>query len=410
MLRSEHSIVTYDFAAMTVRPDRLLRGRDNEYLSAVGDAIAIYRGGTGCPRGDLHRAVADRIGQIPGCPPRRIASFCKLLDDASSFASDSAEAVALRRRVFESGAAMHPIVEVREGIFEYDLAAARERVGREIGLTWPEIEARLFADVIELQPLLAVDQSVSAGDLLSTYNVAQTQAALYKATRVRVDAWDDFKTIVRHAKLARLMHRIDRIERPRRGYRFILDGPGSTLRTTSRYGIGFAKLLTKLLACKSWHLTAWVIGPKRQTLRMTVSPKDRLRTPISPPDEFDSDLERDVQTAWHRRPVEGWTLESESELLHRGQTVLTPDFALRHRDGRLTHLEVVGYWTPEYLAEKIARLRPFVDRDPRASWLLMFPKSKKEAAEAIGSGLGIPAILFDKRSDPNTWIDACEQG
>ena len=34
-----------------------------------------------------------------------------------------------------------------------------------------------------------------------------------------------------------------------------------------------------------------------------------------------------------------------------------PDFVFTHDDGSRVALEVVGYWTPEYLAEKLRKLR-----------------------------------------------------
>jgi hypothetical protein len=36
--------------------------------------------------------------------------------------------------------------------------------------------------------------------------------------------------------------------------------------------------------------------------------------------------------------------------------VLVPDFVFRHEDATEVALEIVGYWTPEYLADKLRRL------------------------------------------------------
>ncbi len=95
-------------------------------------------------------------------------------------------------------------------------------------------------------------------------------------------------------------------------------------------------------------------------------------------------------------------------LLHQGQTVLTPDFVLEQTSsGRKVYLEVVGYWTPEYLREKCHRLAPFVQSSAtRASWLLMFPKPKAADKLEMFAKLSVPSIVFDKRSKPNDWISA----
>lgn len=36
--------------------------------------------------------------------------------------------------------------------------------------------------------------------------------------------------------------------------------------------------------------------------------------------------------------------------------LVVPDFVFTHADGTEVALEIVGYWTPEYLAEKLAKL------------------------------------------------------
>ena len=41
---------------------------------------------------------------------------------------------------------------------------------------------------------------------------------------------------------------------------------------------------------------------------------------------------------------------------------MIPDFAIEHPDGRRAILEIVGFWTPEYLASKLAKIR-HVDAD-----------------------------------------------
>jgi len=49
-----------------------------------------------------------------------------------------------------------------------------------------------------------------AAAFLSRYNVAQLQACLYRAESMTVTAARDLKTILRYAKLAKLLHEITR--------------------------------------------------------------------------------------------------------------------------------------------------------------------------------------------------------
>ncbi len=404
MLRSEHSIVKYDFKRMMVQPDRLHRNRDDHYLSLVQVAIELYQDGVGKTRQSLHREVEDVFFDVPLCPPRRVAALLKLLDDHAIFDKEKGAAASLRQKVFSLAAPMHPLVEKQEGMFDHTIETARQSISDALGLPWGEIESKLFSDVIELQVLREFLATIEPESLLSQYNVAQTQAALYRAVRVRVEAHADFKTILRHAKLAGLMHRITPLQTDSLGYRFDFDGPQSSLRETTRYGIRFARLLPKLLACRDWSLTAEILGPREQRFRMSLSPRDGLKSPLDAPEEFDSELEKSVLSVWESSPVDGWEMQRESEIMVRGQEVLTPDFVLfQSSSGRKVFIEVVGFWPPEYLQEKCKRLSKFL-ANSHDEWLLMFTPSKTGESQAYFEKLSLPSVVFTQRSKPEEWI------
>ncbi|MCK5055395.1 MAG: DUF790 family protein, partial [Candidatus Aminicenantes bacterium] len=66
---------------------------------------------------------------------------------------------------------------------------------------------------------------------------------------------------------------------------------------------------------------------------------------------------------WGEEKRNGWSLVREGEMLHRGQKVFFPDFLLQHEDGRKVHFEIVAFWTPEYLRDKVATLETFRDEN-----------------------------------------------
>lgn len=80
----------------------------------------------------------------------------------------------------------------------------------------------------------------------------------------------------------------------------------------------------------------------------------------------DNDVNRLVDTVhadcdW-RRPVvveliSNWELQREQDVLDLGAEVMLPDFVVEHPDGRRALFEIVGFWTPEYLNEKLAKIR-----------------------------------------------------
>lgn len=135
------------------------------------------------------------------------------------------------------------------------------------------------------------------------------------------------------------------------------------LRQTRRYGASMAKFLPALLSCRDWSLQAEVrlrnYGPP---LRLELSSESGLKSQMPSPPEFDSSVEEAFARKWGTEPRRGWSLRRATAVLQRGQTVFVPDFVLSHEDGRKLLLEIVGFWTPEYLQAKIQKLKLFADQ------------------------------------------------
>ena len=355
MLTSEQAIVVYERGRAI--PDRLTRRAHAQYVGYAGKMLAVYRSGVGKARRELHRSIEGILANEADCQSRRIQAFCKLLDDASTFDTDPrGEAAKLRLRVFAMAAAFHPLVERPDQLFESSEAQVKAWVAERLGRPWPTIEAGLYADVVALQRLKAFDGYASADALLNRYNVAQVQACLYRCERMSVQATADFKSILRYAKLARLLHEIRRLGPSR--YRIELSGPASLLRQTRRYGVSFARFVPALLACRGWRMEARVQTPWGGTARLVLSSRDGLRSHLPRPEEFDSALEEKFAARFGAER-DGWRLLREAEVVHEGQAAFVPDFVFRHEDGTQVLFEIVGFWTPEYLASKRATLRRF---------------------------------------------------
>lgn len=396
MLTKQEAILDYDFANLSVVPDRLTRKTHAAYLDTAESLLALYRERVGSPRRELHAAVERQMQRLEDCSARRIAAFCKLLDDASEYHSDrSAAAANLRRRVFTLAAPHHPLVHHADHLFASCEAETKQRIAAEIGRPWAEIEAELFADVIEFHRLKKPpEESIDAARLLSRYNVAQTQAALYGAVEMTVLARRDFKTILRYAKLARLMHTITRQDD---GYFFRFNGPASVVRGTRRYGVAMARFLPGLLAAQQWRMRAIVIGPLRRRFSLQLSSRDGLRGEISPAD-FDSELEETFYRRWTQRDTQGWCIAREATILHEGQTVFMPDFTLRHPQHGEVLLEIIGFWTPEYLREKAQRLAQFREH---AKILIAIPESADDSIP----DLSLPRIIYKTKLLPQAVLD-----
>ncbi|HEX41428.1 MAG TPA: DUF790 family protein [Phycisphaerales bacterium] len=366
MLTSEHAIV--EFRAGRAVVDCLTRKTHGHYTGYAERMLAVYRQGIGRERRWLHQRVEEVFTDEPDCPARRVQAFCKLLDDAAVFAADAGgEAARLRVNVFSRAAAMHPLVEQPDRLFENDPARVKALIAAEYGVDWNDIDRRLYADVMSFQPLEAFADDLDAGAFLSHYNVAQLQACLYRAQSMSITATGDLKTILRYAKLARLMHEIVRLGPSR--YRIELSGPASVLRETRRYGVNLARFLPALLACKGWRMTAVLRTPWDATAVLTVSDTDGYSSHLADPRPFDSSLEEAFAEKFGAMR-EGWRMIREGDILHEHQTTFVPDFTFRHEDGTEVFLEIVGFWTPEYLAKR----REILGRFRRRRILLAVPQ------------------------------------
>jgi len=391
MLTKELAIAAYEGGR--IFPDRLTRNSHRHYQGFAERMLHVYRTGTGRTRRELHRAVAAIFAEEEDCPTRRIDAFCKLLDDAATYQRDSrGRAAGLRRQVFHLAAARHPLVRRADRLFETEETRVKREIGAELGRPWGQIERELFADVIQFHRLARFEGYSDAAALLARYNVAQVQAALFGAVSMTVWADDDFKTILRYAKLARLMHTIVRSGEGR--YRFRFDGPASALRQTRRYGAAMARFLPALIACRSWRMHA-VIRTRRsgRTVALALSSEDGLNSHLPAPDDFDSSVEEAFAKRWGPEKRDGWQLVREGEVLHQGQKVFVPDFLFRHDDGRTVLMEIIGFWTPEYVQAKIETLRTFQDR---RILLAVADPARKDLAELPSETIPFKSALLIK--------------
>jgi predicted nuclease of restriction endonuclease-like RecB superfamily len=392
VLTSDQSIVEYRLGQAI--PDRLMRREHVHYLDHAARMLAVYRSGAGMSRRELHRSISNVLANEPDCPRQRIAAFCKILDDVSEFDADrKGQAAALRLQVFLRAAAMHPLVVEADQIFERTEHEGKRLIASELNRPWNEIDTALYADVVDRQPLIKFDGIASSEALLSRYNLAQLQACLYKAQRMTVHASADFAPIIRYAKLARLL--VDTWKSAADAYRIDLSGPASVLHETRRYGVNFARFISALVSCSGWTLRATVMTPWGRTAELRVSHGDGFRSHVASPPAFDSEVEESLAKKWGESR-DGWRLIRDAGILQHGQVTFVPDFLLKHDDGREAFLEIVGFWTPEYLETKRKTIARFADR----KILLAIPR-RTAKTETAGPGF----ILYKTRISPESVVE-----
>jgi predicted nuclease of restriction endonuclease-like RecB superfamily len=399
MLRKEHAL--FEIRDRKIFPDQITQRRHAAYLGYAEEMIALYRDGVGKTRRELEQGVERILETDQDCPLRRIKAFTKLLEDASRFDRDKGrQAWKLRKEVMGLAAPSYPLKRNGEALWGGDEAGVKTAIADRLERSWEDIEKSLFTDFIEFHRLVEFEAGYTAKELLNRYNIGQCQAALLHCVLLKVETTDDFGEILGYAKLARLLHQIERLGTGH--YRFQFSGPASVLRETTRYGGEMAKFLPSLMRCKGWQLDATIRLKNWPPLRFLLSEKDNLR-PLWNEDksQYDSEIEEALVTKWGKEPRDGWSLFHEADILHERQHVFTPDFVLRHADGREIFMEIAGFWTPEYVAQKRAVLKQF----PNARIILAVPEDLLADYEDIGR----PLIAYKSRLLIQQVVDALGQ-
>ena len=322
---------------------RWLTTRDHGWVTSLQDDVTACEG--------LSRSeVRDRLAiRPPGDASWRArqAMTDVLLDLHGFEVVSAANPDVLRAAAFREAARCGP------GVPRGEILA---RVAADLGLRPDEVEAGLYADVPDARRLKPLAKPLSTSDLIERYNLGLAQGLLMRAERLRLRADGQFKAVLRFARLMRL---ICEIETPAHGTEAAVvrvSGPLSLFRFTTKYGRAMAAWLPALARAPGWSLEAvCVLAGERRC--WVASHRDPIGTTHAPTRRFDSRVEerlfRDL-----RKVAPSWEVEREADPVHVGDRIVCPDFTLVDAArGLRIPVEIVGFWTPQYLRDKLAVLR-----------------------------------------------------
>jgi len=346
---------------------------DYRYLAIAGDLIGLFQRHVGRSRGVLVEALRDYEGDSLDYPV--IRGLAAVIEARCTFASASlstsgsdppVKPADLRAALFWRG----PVTRKQDLFSRTSREQVLAETAAQFGLTVAQVEAALFADLVEEQILLDAGEPLAPGDLIARYNLELARGLLYWAREVRLRVHDGYKDLFRYVKLFKLMYTVHPLAGGD-GYHITLHGPISPfVKSTLRYGVQFARFLPALLLCRRWQMEADVQPPgvrSREPLRYTLDDRTDLRTHFKPSGPFDSQLEAGFAAEFEAKyggARRQWELAREDELILLGDTVMIPDFSFTHRkDGRRALLEIVGFWHPDYLRRKLAKVRQAGRRD-----------------------------------------------
>ncbi len=284
----------------------------------------------------------------------RLAGISKTLLDSCDFRPPpgSERASEIRDALFSARGALWPPVPGDERLPYETAALVLQLDGAD------DVARLLYADAPRAR-LLRRTPHIDGRTLLDRYNTNLARALLLDAVSVTLTARGGWRGIFRAIKLARLMYTIERTGRTRRSYRVTLTGPAASFLTRpQRYGARFARVVPALTRAPGWRLEADVLRDGRG-LHYVLDARSLPVRPRRGRPRYDSRFERALADEFAQKvgdEREGWTLSRETTPVAAGEVLFLPDFTARHRDGREALIEIVGFWTPEYLEQKLRKL------------------------------------------------------
>jgi predicted nuclease of restriction endonuclease-like RecB superfamily len=329
--------------------------------------------------------------------------LAKILLDKGEFETLSPTNPAeLRWAVFCEAAKMGPLARTAGKTRRTTAKDVYAVVAKDLGTTVKEVSQGLYADLKNEQVL----QSIPLPDpqtLLHRYNTALVQAILLKASRLTVELTEPdpkyVRQLMRFLKFHQLMYRS---EQTSSGFRFVVDGPQSLLKLSTRYGLQLANFLPGvLLQPGEWRLSAEVLWGKKRKLRkmLHLSSEMELKSHYKDTGTWTSRTEQWFMERYEKYDTD-WTVGPGEPIDLGQQQMLIPDLTFK-KDGRVGHLEILGFWRAKHLKDRLAEL-------PDNVIVAVSSKLKGEAG-ALAKSLDTQVIRFAEVIPPAKVVERLEK-
>jgi uncharacterized protein len=260
---------------------------------------------------------------------------------------------------------------------------------------WSDLDDNLILDHFD---------AIGPEALVGWYNLSLMQTLLFNCTKLDfyISGGLNWKRVLRSVKRLGLMYHLQQPQQQQEN-RIIcsLEGPLSLFKLTDRYGTLLAKLLPSIIFSSDkkresgsggeWHLDAWIVrktmeGRKIYEFKISKDEIPELLTDPFPSFPSSSSTEKEaagssplyndyyiydsaVEEKFAKRFEQaetGWRLTREPDplVLSNGGAFI-PDFMFEKYDKKI-YLEIVGFWTKEYLERKLQKLADiFISADSR---------------------------------------------
>ena len=383
---------------------RYVDATDDQYLDLAQALIDIFTAHQGHSRKELQAALDQYAGDRTDYRIQR--GLAKLLfDDHCEFhIASPIPPEELRQATFALSRENHPIVRDTSLIYPVQRQDVLDQVGRKFDLAAEQVLDGLYADLTENHQL-STFAAPEANYLLNRYNVALAQAMLYRCDSLQLSVHRNlpvrYKQLFKFIKFYRLIHAIEGDLDA--GYEIVLDGPVSMFRHSQKYGLQMAVFLPALLLCTRWQMRADIKRKDGRKQEFILDDQSDLVSHYRNQGEYDSLLEQTFAERFEKAKTE-WQMERETEIINLKETVMIPDFAFRHPDGRTALFEIMGYWRPEYLRRKLDKLRRAQRHD-----LIVAVSDNLNVSEDDFKDVPGGVFFFKNRIQPKDLITQLEQ-
>jgi len=220
-----------------------------------------------------------------------------------------------------------------------------------------EIEMAFFSDLLE-EKLLKKLCPISGLDLIKKYNLSLTQTLLFNALELTILIEENYQQIFKQINYLGVMYEVEKNNSG--NFEIKITGPASLFKKTKKYGTLFAKILPYILTTNKWTLSAkietqWNNEPKIFNFKLCSEDSILLYRNTSQINTFDSNVEEQFYKEFQLYNL-GWEIKREPTIIKTKNYITIPDFGF-YKHGQKVFLEVVGFWTPEYIKKKIWKLK-----------------------------------------------------
>ena len=350
------------------------------------DNLEIARSVIGVFQEHVGRTYDELIEELEGIEEinyRLIRGLAQILERRCVIETDSViDSIAARKMVFEESRGFITSKEEREKVLD--------KIARKLSIEPDDLEKALWADQ-EGNLVIKEFQTIAPEDLLRHYNLSLAQTLLFRATGMEIQIEDNYQPVFRKIKQLGLIYSIQ-------DGKISLEGPLSLFKLTEKYGSAFARLLPTIMESTKWSLRASISRKTFQGKRIYDFTLDHTRRSIFGTESetaeigFDSAIEKE----FYQLGFKGWTVKREPTVLKAGQYAFIPDFSLE-RNGTRIYVEIIGFWTPEYLKHKIQKLNQLQEKE---SMILLVNRN----LACTGSEFQADNLLFYDKKIPHLEI------